>query len=169
MAWYPASYPGTAAWRSGHVVPVFLLPFGRRPSLLGHPVPATEFGSPYGRLTGAHAPDLDGVSMFRTREMRLGKGVLYTPGTAVPTRPRMLHDRRLPHHSGVSLISPVLHPAREVMLTRHHQGFPVSRPVPSLPPTCDPRPERGPLGLSRELHTRPLPAAHVAAGTGHGH
>ena len=80
--------------------------------------------------------------------MRPGKGVLYTPGTAVPTRPRMLHDRRLPHHSGASLISPVLHPAREVMLTRHHQGFPVSRPVPSLPLACDPRPERGPLGFS---------------------
>ena len=39
-------------------------------------------------------------------------------------------------------------PAREVMLTRHHQGFPVSRPVPSLPLACDPRPERGPLGFS---------------------
>jgi hypothetical protein len=85
--------------------------------------------------------------VFRTREMRPGKGVLYTPGTAVPTRPRMLHDRRLPRHSGASLISPVLHPAREVMLTRHHQGFPVSRPVPSLPLTCDPQPERGPLGF----------------------
>jgi hypothetical protein len=85
--------------------------------------------------------------MFRTREMRLGKGVLYTPGTAVPTRPRMLHDRRLPHHSGASLISPVLHPAREVMLTRHHQGFPVSRPGPSLPLACGPRPERGPSGF----------------------
>jgi transposase InsO family protein len=35
---------------------------------------------------------------------------IYTRGTAVPTRPRMLHDRRLPHHSGASLISPVLHP-----------------------------------------------------------
>jgi hypothetical protein len=110
MAWYPASYPGTAAWRSGLFRPGFLLPFGRRPSLLGHPVPATEFSSPYGRLTGARAPDLDGFSMFRTREMRLGKGVLYTPGTTVPTRPRILHDRRLPHHSGASLISPVLHP-----------------------------------------------------------
>ncbi len=38
-------------------------------------------------------------------------------------------------------------PAREVMLTRHHQGFPVSRPVPSLPLACDPQPERGPLGF----------------------
>jgi hypothetical protein len=85
--------------------------------------------------------------VFRTREMRLGRGVLYTPGTAVPTRPRMLRDRRLPHRSGASLISPVLNPAREVMLTRHHQGFPVSRPVPSLPLTCGPRPERGPLGF----------------------
>jgi hypothetical protein len=39
-------------------------------------------------------------------------------------------------------------PAREVMMTRHHQGFPVSRPVPSLPLACDPQPERGSLGFS---------------------
>jgi hypothetical protein len=34
-------------------------------------------------------PDPDGVSMFRTRETRLGSGALCTPGTAVPARPRM--------------------------------------------------------------------------------
>jgi hypothetical protein len=51
--------------------------------------------------------------MFRTRETRLGLDVLYTPGTAVFTRPRMLHDRRLPHHNGIVPISPILHPDSE--------------------------------------------------------
>jgi hypothetical protein len=93
--------------------PGFLLPFGGRHSLLGHPVPAREFSFPYGRLTGALAPDPDGFSMFRTREMRLGKDVLYTPGTAVSARPRMLHDRRLPHRNGAVPVSPALHPGPE--------------------------------------------------------
>ena len=33
--------------------------------------------------------DPSGVYMFRTRETRPGPGALYTPGTAVPARPRM--------------------------------------------------------------------------------
>jgi hypothetical protein len=33
--------------------------------------------------------DPSGVSMFRARETRPGPGALYTPGTAVPARPRM--------------------------------------------------------------------------------
>jgi hypothetical protein len=45
-----------------------------RHSLLGHPSPAQELGLPHGRLTDPcdHRPDLDGVSMFRTCEIRLG-------------------------------------------------------------------------------------------------
>ena len=38
-------------------------------------------------------------------------------------------------------------PARKVTLTRHHQGFPGSHPVPSLPLTCGPWSEQGPLGF----------------------
>ena len=106
--------------RTGHLEeqpyrPGFLLPFGRRPSLLGHPVPARGLGSPYGRLTGTPPgiPDPDGVFMFRPHETRLGLDVLYTPGTAVFPRSRMLHDRRLPHHNGIVPVSPVLHPGPE--------------------------------------------------------
>jgi hypothetical protein len=33
-------------------------------------------------------------------------------------------------------------------------------------PTCDHRMERQSLGLNPELHTPPLPAPHVGAGTG---
>jgi len=85
--------------------------------------------------------------MFRTREKRLGKGVLYTPGAAVPARPRMLHDRRLPHLSGIAPVSPDCIPARGVKLTRHHQGFPFSRPASSLPLACGPRSGREPSGF----------------------
>jgi hypothetical protein len=38
--------------------------------------------------------------MFRTHEIRLGLGVLSTPGTAVPTRPGSILDRRLPPLNG---------------------------------------------------------------------
>ena len=50
LARYPAGYPPRSAGglinRDG-----FPLPFGHRHSLLGHPVPAGELGSPRGRLT----------------------------------------------------------------------------------------------------------------------
>jgi hypothetical protein len=56
------------------------------------------------------APDPDGVSMFRTRETRLRLGALYTPGTAVSTRPFKVHDRRLPHHNDKVPVCPPLPP-----------------------------------------------------------
>src|SRR5664280_2826525 len=65
----------------------------------------------------ASTPDPVGVSMFHTRKTRLGLGVRYTPGTAVSTRPRILHDRRLPHHNGISLSARHYHPTRTVTLT----------------------------------------------------
>ena len=81
------------------------------------------------------------------RETRLGLGALFTPGTAVSTRPRRVRDRRLPHHNGTSLPARHHHPTRAADLTRHHQGFPVSRPLPSLPLACNPRPVRESLGF----------------------
>jgi hypothetical protein len=53
------------------------------------------FRPSYDRPTSTTVLDHDGVSMFRTHEMRLGLGVLYTPGTAVPARSRSVLDRRL--------------------------------------------------------------------------
>jgi hypothetical protein len=47
--------------------------------------------------------DPDGVSVFRTRETRLGQGALCTPGAAVSTRPVIVPGRRLPHHNGQPL------------------------------------------------------------------
>ena len=64
---------GTAAWRRRPSCPGFPSPFGRRRSLLGHPVPAGELGLPHGRLTGRDSrPDPDGVTAFRTHELRPG-------------------------------------------------------------------------------------------------
>ena len=47
-----------------------------------------------------------GVSVFHTRETRLGKGVLCTPGTTVSTRLRDFCNRRLPHHNGIIPVCP---------------------------------------------------------------
>jgi hypothetical protein len=61
----------TTSWRGWSGSRGFPLPFGGRRWLLGHPVPAGELGVPHGRLTGQR-PDPDGVSVFRTHELRSG-------------------------------------------------------------------------------------------------
>jgi hypothetical protein len=81
---YPAGYPGPPAegWRS---CPGFPLPFGRRRSLLGHPIPAGELGPPHGRLTG-HAEGAPGPRRgYRVPHARAatGVGAPSTPRTAV--------------------------------------------------------------------------------------
>jgi hypothetical protein len=80
---YPASYPARPA-EGQPPCPGFLLPFGHRHSLLGHPVPARDLGLPCGRLTGRTCAPGPGrgfhVSHLRDRT---GMGALSTPGTAV--------------------------------------------------------------------------------------
>ena len=56
-------------------------------------------------------------------------------------------------------------PSPGLTLTRHHRGFTDVHPS-GLPLVCDHRMERRSLDLNPELHTPPLPAAHVGAGTG---
>jgi hypothetical protein len=85
--------------------------------------------------------------MFHTRETRLGPAVLSTPGTAVSTRPKSIFGRRLPPLNGRSLPPCTTTRHQGVRLTRHQQGFTVIQPMPSLPLTCSPRTERGPLGF----------------------
>jgi hypothetical protein len=94
---------------TGHDGAGFLLPFGRRPSLLEASCPARGFRPSYDRPTAppAGGADPSGVSMFRTRQTRPGPGALFTPGTAVPSRPANLPDRRTPPSSGRSLFTPV--------------------------------------------------------------
>ena len=76
------------------------------------------------------------VYTFRTRETRTGPGALFTPGTAVSAGHRVVRGRRLPPLSGRFLPSRHSHPARDVDVTRHQQGFPDSRPIPVLPLAC---------------------------------
>src|ERR1022692_4034572 len=96
------------------------------------------------------------VSTFRTRETRTGPAALYTPGTAVSTRPGSIPGRRLPHLSGMSLSSRQNHPAQDVRVTRHQQGFPGSRPSGPFPSPVAAMAGAAALGLFRELRTRPV-------------
>ena len=94
------------------------------------------------------------VSTFRTRETRTGPGALFTPGVAVPAGHPVARGRRLPPLNGRFLPSRHSHPARDVDVTRHQQGFPDSRPIPVLPLA---RGRHGWIGpwLSREFRTQP--------------
>jgi hypothetical protein len=77
-------------WRTGANAPAFPLPFGCRHWLPGRPVPARESGFPYGRLAGgaqAAPPDPDGVSTFRTHEMRPGRVSSLPRGRRCSLRP----------------------------------------------------------------------------------
>ena len=126
----------------------FLLPFGHRHSLLGHPVPAGDcapltVGLPR-RLSGA---DPDGVSVFRTRETWLAQGALFTPGgggvhTAgcSPRPPPAASQRPAP-------VTPDHDPPRGVSVTRHQQGFTVIHPTPAFPSPVTPG-GTGSLGFS---------------------
>src|SRR5512135_1596174 len=113
-----------------------------RHPLLGHPVlpgssaPLTV-GLPHRlRIPAPGMRTYSRVSTFRTRETRTGPGALFTPGTAVPAGHRVVRGRRLPPLSGRFLPSRHSHPARDVDVTRHQQGFPDSRPIPVLPLAC---------------------------------
>jgi hypothetical protein len=149
---FPARYPASYARR-----PVegdrphlgFLSPFGRRHSLLGHPVPPVELVHRYLRLTATlhGVADPDGVSAFRTHEKRLGLGAPCTPGTVVSTRPHTILGRHPPPSNGRPLSPRYRTPPQGVYLTRHQRGFTGIHPKPSLPLTCGPRTERGPLGF----------------------
>ena len=94
------------------------------------------------------------VYTFRTRETRTGPGALYTPGTAVPTRPGSIPDRRLPHLSGMSLSSRQNPPSPGIYASRGiSKGFLAVAPPVHSPRLWPPSLERRPSGLSRELRT----------------
>jgi hypothetical protein len=136
-------------WRAGRPHLGFLSPFGRRRSLLGHPVPPVELVHRYLRLTATlHGmADPDGVSVFRTHETRLGLGAPCTPRTVVSTRPHTILGRHLPPSNGRPLSPWHRSPPQDVQLTRHQRGFTGIHPAPSLPLACGPRTEREPLGF----------------------
>ena len=159
---YPASYAPAATWRDGHIASGFLLPFGHRHLLLGHPVPAKEFSSPHGRPTRRHL-DPDGVSTFHTRKIQSGWAPsLSRDGGALPLGARPL---TAPATSQRPVLRPAVasHPAR-LTVTRLHRGFTHVRPS-GLLLVCGPRMEREPLDLPLRLHTPRLPATPARTGT----
>jgi hypothetical protein len=133
--------------------PGFLPPFGRRHSLLGHPVPAKELGLPHGRLTGAAQHQAEtrrtrtGFPCSARARHGWGLGALCTPGTAVSTRPRNVHDRRLPHRNGIVPTRPALLPDPDGLGDEASPRVPIKSPHASLPLTCGPRTVQEPLGF----------------------
>ena len=94
--------------------------------------------------------DLDGVSMFRTNEMRVGSGAPFTPGL------RCSHNRRkrIGCRCRSSATSPALRSFSclpELRVTKPHQGFTLVHPS-TLPLACDPRTRQGPLGFPSASH-----------------
>ena len=134
----------------------------------------TGFRPHYCRPTapGAHtrspATDPGRVYTFPTRETRTGPGALYIPEAAVLIDHRGVRGRRLPLRNGQPLSPRHSNPTRDVVITRHRQEFPDSRPIPVLPLTCDHHGwDSGPWAFPRASHPADLePAAHVAVGTG---
>ena len=147
MAWYPASYPGTAAWRSGLSVPVSCCLSAAGLRFLGILFPPRNSALLTVGLPALAHRTLTGFPC--SARVRCGRG----RASSIPRGRRCPHGRVCSTTAACRItaarpLSPrCCIPAREVMLTRHHQGFPVSRPVPSLPLACDPQPERGPLGF----------------------
>ncbi len=150
--------------------PGFPLPFGGRHSLLGHPFPPGI--PPLLRSAYRHqVPDHDGVSTFRTHEIR--------PEWA-PSVPRDLRCSRgpgpfpgpppaaLPRHGSCHPGPAVTYP--ELSLTRHQSRVHLIRP-PGLPLTRGPRMTRGTLRLYPWApHPREQdPRTHARAGTGSEH
>jgi hypothetical protein len=136
-----------SGWRTGTNAPAFPLPFGHRHSLLGRPVPATESSSPHGRPADdaqAAPPDLGGVYTFHTHETRPGRASSLPRGRRCSYDHRDVRGRRLPPHNDQPLPPRYCPPTRDVMMTRHQQGFTVISPF-GLPLTCDTRSEQAPL------------------------
>ena len=144
--------------------------FGRRHSLLGHPIPAGELGPPCGRLTG-HAHERvrtpNGVTTFRTHELRSGWAPSVPRGQRCSPRTGPLPGRRLPLRNGMSLSPPYI-PSTRLRLTRHQPRVHACSPVRSSL-ACDRPDGTGRPWASPGLRTPPTKSrtAHARAGTGH--
>ena len=151
--------------RPGPAALAFLLPFSRRHSLPGHPVPP-----------GASAPLTIGLpprlripvparrTLARfTRSARMRPrpaGLSLYPGDSGAHRPSR-HPRPSPAASQRRSLPPRRHnPARDVIMTRHQQEFPGSGPTGPSPHLWPPWLGRRPLGFSVSF-------APSRSGTGH--
>ncbi len=134
--------------------------------LLGHPLPPRSWACLAVGLPAAHLGGRTSTGFPRCTRMRCDRGgcPLY-PGTAVPKRP--VRDPR-PPPAALQRQVPLPRcnfPPPRLRMTRHQRGFKqFTHPV--FPLACDPRVERASLSFLPELHTPPLPAAHVEVGDG---
>src|ERR1035437_9582780 len=149
---YPAGYPRPRPGGGRTAALVFPLPFGGRRSLLGHPFPPGI--PPLLRSAYRHqVPDHDGVSTFRTHEIRpewapsvpRDRRCSRGPGP-FPGPPPAALPRRGSCHPGPAVTYPGL------SLTRHQSRVHIIRP-PGLPLTRGPRMTRGTLRLYPGLRT----------------
>ena len=107
--------------------------------------------------------------MWRDAQMtQLDRAPSLSRGRLCPHGPKVVPDRRLPHRSGKVPTPPVLLPSSAASYDEASSRVHDVRP-PSLPQACGPRTGQGPSGFYPELHTLPLPVAHVEVGTGIGH
>jgi hypothetical protein len=137
---YPASYPSRPL-KGRYARLGFLLPFGHGRWLLGPScVPAT------GGRSSSRSTHRD------TARTRAG-----FPRSTCARLGRLPLPSGQPLHPGTAAIYPGL------TLTRCRQRFTHVHPS-DLPLTRDPRMDQGPLRLSPELRTSPLPATHVRGG-----
>ena len=134
--------------------PAFLLPFGCRHWLLGHPVPARELGLRYLRLTGLPMARRTLTGFPRSARVRHGWGRASSVprGRRCPPGRGLFPGRRLPLHNGQPLSTRSVNPSRDVDLTRHQQGFTGSHPTPAFPAPVAPGRNRRPWVLPRAPH-----------------
>ena len=144
----------TAGWRGRPSCPGFPLPFGRRHSLLGHPMPAGELGPPYGRLTGRPRRVRTSTGLPRSARTSCDRGgcPLYPEDGGAPPG-RVVLSRRLPLPAA-SPCTPPQHPIGGAPLYEASTRVQAIHPS-GLPLACSPRMERAALGLSPELRTPP--------------
>jgi hypothetical protein len=124
-----------------------LPPFASWPSC-----PATDIRLPCGRPTGgwSSSPDLDGVSMFRTSELRPVSGASYTPGSWC-SRGR---HRNFGHHCRIPAADPVLRcyiPSPEALANEAYKGSQLFT-LPTFPLPVTSGWNIGPWAFSRASH-----------------
>ena len=124
---------GTAAWRGRPSCPGFPLRFRCRHSLSMIRCPPGNWAFLTVGLPGhAHTrvPDLDGVTAFRTHELRPGWVPSKPRGRRCSSRPRDVLSRRPPLPSGQSLPPAAAFHRQGICFTRHQRGFTLfTRPV----------------------------------------
>jgi hypothetical protein len=108
--------------------------------------------------------DPNGVSMFRTNEIRVGSGASCTPGLRCSHSRRICFDCRCRFSAASPSLRYFSH-LPELPITKPHQRFTLIHPS-TLPLACNLRTGRRPLGFSPRLRTPQLPVTHARAGTG---